>query len=56
MNILDAFDDPALFGAMLRKPASWRAWRAFLAGLFGLPMTRMRQPCFANAREGRSDR
>jgi hypothetical protein len=39
LTILDAFDDPALFGSMLRKPVTWRAWRGFLAALFALPMT-----------------
>lgn len=37
MNILDAMDDPALFGPHFRS-GSWTAWRAFLAALFGLPM------------------
>lgn len=37
MNILEAMDDPALFGPHFRG-GSWTAWRAFLAALFGLPM------------------
>jgi len=37
MTILDAMNDPALFGPWF-KGDSWAAWRAFLAGLFGLPM------------------
>lgn len=37
-SILDALDDPALFASHFTG-MSWRAWRAFLAALFGLPMT-----------------
>ncbi len=35
MNILQAVDDPALFGAMF-PPKSWGPWRVFLAALFAL--------------------
>ena len=38
VTILDAMGDPNLFGPWFRDPATWRAWRAFLAALFGLPM------------------
>ena len=38
MNILEALDEPAAFGVLLRDPSTWTAWRAFLAALFGLPM------------------
>lgn len=38
MTILDTMTDPALFGRWF-KGESWKAWRAFLAALFGLPMT-----------------
>ncbi len=38
MNILDALDAPELFGPHF-KGASWDRWRAFLAAMFGLPMT-----------------
>lgn len=38
VTILDAMDDPALFGPWFQG-SSWDAWRAFLAALFGLPMT-----------------
>jgi hypothetical protein len=38
ITILDAMDDPKLFGPWFRGP-SWDAWRAFLAALFALPMT-----------------
>lgn len=36
MTILQAMDDPALFARWFRGE-SWRAWRAFLTLLFGLP-------------------
>lgn len=36
MNILEALDDPQLFGRHFAAP-SWRAWRTVLAALFGLP-------------------
>ena len=39
MNLLAAVDDPQLFAPWFRDPSTWRAWRAFLAALFGLPMT-----------------
>ena len=38
MNVLQAMDDPALFGPYF-KGSSWDAWRAFLAALHGLPLT-----------------
>ncbi len=38
MNILQAIDDPAVFGAHFRDAATWRPWRAFLGALFGLPL------------------
>ena len=38
ITILDAMDDPNLFGAWFRGD-TWNAWRAFLAALFALPMT-----------------
>jgi hypothetical protein len=38
MNILDALDDPHVFGGLFRA-GTWDAWRVFLAALFGLPMT-----------------
>jgi len=37
MNILQALDDPKLFGSAFAGP-TWRAWRVFLAVLFGLPL------------------
>ena len=38
MNIIQALDDPKVFDAFFRGP-TWAAWRAFLAALFGLPLT-----------------
>ncbi len=38
VSILDAMNDSRLFGPWFRG-ASWDSWRAFLAALFGLPMT-----------------
>ena len=38
MNILQACSDPNLFGKWFRTRATWEAWFAFLAALFGLPM------------------
>jgi hypothetical protein len=37
VNIIEALDDPSLFGPHFRGP-SWTAWRAFLTAAFGLPM------------------
>ena len=40
MNILEAMRDPNLFAPwFLRDPATWAAWRAFLAALFALKIT-----------------
>ncbi len=41
VTILQAMADPKLFGRWFGGP-SWRAWKAFLAVLFGLPLTRPR--------------
>jgi hypothetical protein len=38
-SIIDAIADPALFARWFRDPATWQAWFAFLAVLFGLPLT-----------------
>src|SRR5260221_11494625 len=38
MNILQAMNDPKLFGPWFRGD-SWMRWRAFLAALFCVPMT-----------------
>lgn len=37
-TILEAIDDPRIFGRWFGA-SSWDSWRAFLAALFGLPMT-----------------
>jgi hypothetical protein len=39
MNLLDAMADANLFAPWFRDPATWAAWRAFVAALFALPMT-----------------
>lgn len=39
MNILQAIDDPELFAPWFKKRDSYRAWFAFLAAIFALPMT-----------------
>lgn len=38
MNIIQALDDPQVFGPFFRRP-TWVVWRVFLAALFGLPLT-----------------
>jgi hypothetical protein len=38
LDILKATDDPRIFGGWFRDASTWRAWRAFLAALFALPM------------------
>ena len=40
VTILDAMGDPNLFAPWFRDAGTWQGWRAFLAALFGLPMTR----------------
>ena len=40
MNILQAIDDPKVFGAHFRDAESWRPWRTFLGALFGIPLDR----------------
>lgn len=39
MNILQAMEDPELFAPWFKDKGTYTAWRAFLAGIFGLPMT-----------------
>ena len=39
MNILQAIDDENVFSPAFKKRHTWNAWFAFLAALFGLPMT-----------------
>lgn len=54
LSILDALDDPALFGAAFAD-ASWRSWRGFLAALFALPLPPPGLQSLAKASTGRSD-
>jgi hypothetical protein len=39
LTIIDAINDNNLFAPWFRKSATWAAWFAFLAALFGLPLT-----------------
>jgi hypothetical protein len=39
VTILDAVADANLFAPWFREPATWAAWRAFLAALFALKMS-----------------
>jgi len=39
VNIIDAIDDQNLFAKWFRRRETWQAWRAFLAALFGLPLS-----------------
>ncbi|HZK89493.1 MAG TPA: terminase large subunit [Stellaceae bacterium] len=39
-TILDWMDHPDIWGSWFRDPVTWRAWRVFLAALFGLPVSR----------------
>lgn len=39
ISLLQAMDDPNLFAPWFKDRASWTAWRAFIAALFGYPMT-----------------
>jgi len=39
LNILQAITSPKVFGPWFADVTSWQAWFAFLAALFGLPMT-----------------
>ena len=38
MNIVQALDDPHVFGPVIKDHTTWGAWRGFLKALFGLPM------------------
>ena len=39
MNILDTIHDEELFARWFKNKATWEAWLAFIAALFGVPMT-----------------
>ena len=45
MTILDALHDPELFGRWFEGD-DWRAWRVFLAALFGLPIAESDMPLY----------
>ncbi len=45
MNLLEATHDPALFGPWFDR-GDWRAWRAFLAAIFALPMDAEQQAIY----------
>jgi hypothetical protein len=46
ISILDALDDAALFAPHFRG-GTWKPWRAFLAALFGLPLSEPERGIFA---------
>jgi hypothetical protein len=39
LTIIDAIQDEELFARWFRDKATWQAWLAFIAALFGVPMT-----------------
>ena len=39
LTILQAMEDPHLFGQFFRREEDWAAWKAYLSALFALPMT-----------------
>ncbi|HQT89609.1 MAG TPA: hypothetical protein PK677_13840 [Acidiphilium sp.] len=53
LDILASLDDPNLFAPHF-KEGTWTAWRAFLAALFGLPMTDTETETF-RLRTGRTE-
>ena len=53
MNIIEAIHDANLFLPWF-KSNTWQAWKAFLAALFGLSMTREQSGIFEN-HTGRSN-
>ena len=46
ITLLDAMADPQLFGPWFRDRSTWRVWRAVIAALFALPMTRHQHVLF----------
>src|SRR5262249_43196596 len=46
LTILDAMDDENLFAPHFENAASWVAWRAFLAVLFGYPLDEPQRELF----------
>jgi hypothetical protein len=53
MTLLEAMADRHLFAPWFRDPATWAAWRAFIAALFALPMTAEQQLTFEVLRTGK---
>ena len=39
MTIIDAIQDEKLFARRFKSKATWEAWLAFIAAVFGVPMT-----------------
>lgn len=48
-SILDAINDPNVFGSAFRDRRSWESWFSFLAALFGLPLTEAQAQTFTQA-------
>jgi hypothetical protein len=46
VTLIDAMDDPFLFGPWFKKPVKWTAWRTFIKALFALPMAAHEQAIF----------
>jgi Terminase large subunit, T4likevirus-type, N-terminal len=46
MNILEALADRKLLGSAFKDASTWRPWLAFLAALFGLPMSEAAEDLF----------
>ena len=44
VTIIEAMEDPAIFGAAFRDGASWGAWRAFLKGVLRRFQARLLRP------------
>jgi hypothetical protein len=40
LTLLDAINDPNLFAPWFKDPRTWNAWLAFIASLFGLPLSK----------------
>jgi hypothetical protein len=38
VTIIDTIEDPELFARWFKNKATWQAWFAFIAALFGVPM------------------
>src|SRR5690349_41596 len=54
MTILDAVSEPRVFRDAFRNVDTWQSWFAFLAALFGLPMTTAQREIY-QACTGRED-